>query len=174
MERWVQWSEVSDPSESASCGCVEEASSRVQRGVVVPRPKYPLPTPCVVYAEFATAPSVAAPARYWISVPVPPGVSPPPPPTHVPLMEKQPEVRYKPFAKVDVAPPVTSSLNAVVDPVDESKLRSAWVVVAYVDGDEVVMYRFELIALKLNGAFVSEASARASWGPVEEATVNAW
>ena len=41
MERKVHGLEVSDPSESASCGAVDDASVNVHLGVVVPKPTAP-------------------------------------------------------------------------------------------------------------------------------------
>ena len=45
MERSVQGDWVSDESESASCGAVEDESWRVKRGVVVPMPTTGLVSP---------------------------------------------------------------------------------------------------------------------------------
>ena len=67
---------VRDPSERVNCGSVDDASCSVQRGVVVPSPKYPFPAAAVVYAEFVTAPKAVPDERYWISVAVPAGNAP--------------------------------------------------------------------------------------------------
>ena len=73
--------EVSEPSDNAICGCVEEAIWSVKRGVVVPSPKNPLPVPCAEYAELVTAPNAVADERNWSSVAEPAGV-----PAHVLLI----------------------------------------------------------------------------------------
>jgi hypothetical protein len=93
---------------------------------------------------------------------------------HVLLIAKHPAWRLMPFpVKEEVAVPVTSSLRAVVEPVVALKARNEVVVVAKVVGDDVEKYRVLLMARRLNGAFVKEASVRASCGAVEEEIVRA-
>jgi hypothetical protein len=92
---------------------------------------------------------------------------------HVPLIAKQPDVTLMPFPNDEVAVPVTSSLSAVVEPVELLSERMDDVVVANVVTDEVETYSDELIALKLNGALVVEPSASVSCGAVDEATLSA-
>ena len=162
---------VRDPSERVNCGSVDDASCSVQRGVVVPSPKYPFPAAAVVYAEFVTAPKAVPDERYWISEPVPAGYAPEV--RQVLPIAKHPVERLIPAPKDEVAEPVTSSLMAVVEPVEALSERIDEVVVAKVVGDEVEKYRDELMALRLNGELVSDASERVSCGAVELATLSA-
>jgi hypothetical protein len=104
-------------------------------------------------------------------VSLPPG-EPVPPPTQVLLIEKQPEVSVMPPPNVDVAVPTLSSLNTVVEPVDESNVRNGSVVVANVVGDDVENEKILPCARRLNGALVDVPSVRVSCGRVDDESVN--
>ncbi len=118
---------------------------------VVPSKVNPaLPVSALVPLQYAT----------WFATPLPLRAAPPL--THPPLIAKHPLVRLIPPAKLEVAVPVTSIFRSVVEPVLLSSVKIGEVVVANVVGEDVEMYNMLLMARKLNGAEVRDASERVS------------
>ena len=93
-------------------------------------------------------------------------------PTQELPIAKQPAVAFMPLVKVEVAVPITSRRIAVVEPVVPLSVSMEPVVVAKVVGDDVEKERMLVIARRLNGACVADASVRVSCGPVEDAIVS--
>ena len=91
----------------------------------------------------------------------------PPVERQVLFIAKHPEARLIPLANVDEAAPVTSSFMIEVEAVEESREKIDDVVVANVVTDDVAKYNILLIARRLYGALVSDASVKVSWGRVD-------
>ncbi len=111
---------------------VDGVMVKVAPELVIELPKVKPLNDCVE-VPMVIAPVCAVPKVCWKEV------TPLEPPTQLPLIEKHPAVRLMPFPKVEVAVPETSSFWSVVEPVDESKEKSADEVVANVAAEEVEM-----------------------------------
>jgi hypothetical protein len=135
IERNVHAADVSEPSDSANCGAVDDAIWSVNLGDVVPNPTVPR---AESKALSATAPS-AAPFLYWNSVPVPAGVAPPPV-TQVPFSAKQPDVMLIPTFDVVVAEPEMLRPDTVVVPKPVADTRSAVVDAEFATSNKFVSF----------------------------------